>query len=521
MKRSLFSLVTPLFLLALGEHLFAQPSGQYVTIRSNYLTEVVQVQSSGGLVANQTSWDGSTDEQFIEATNANGTVSFYSVSACKYVSAHSTSAQLVADSTTIGPQQEFQILPSQFTGWANAGTDSVIVSPALDTDWTIESSTNGAMYATTRDDAGGYQNMSVMPAPILPGGSNTNYPQSGADVSEGLGAQEAGIVFKDTNGASGDYLKILSNHGVKWVRCRINVNPVLTPDNYGILQTTQYVTQVLSAAKADGFKLLLDFHFSDTWASPSAQTTPAAWSTTSLSTLEGQLQAYVDSVLGTLAANNAWPDMIQLGNEVDGGMLWPLGNAWVNGNWNPDYATLYNTAYSAVSSSASQLSKPMPKIMIHLSSSANLGSTRFFLDSALNAGMKFDIVGLSYYEMWDGAVANMKATIDEIYYRYPNVKIAVAETAYYYTPNVLSPTYPLTYPTTPAGQTQFLTDVMTQAGLNPNLNYVFYWGTHWDQPQYWYTPWPDSSGTAQDTANRGLFDANGQLLPAVSVLTSY
>jgi arabinogalactan endo-1,4-beta-galactosidase len=129
--------------------------------------------------------------------------------------------------------------------------------------------------------------------------------------------------------------------------------------------------------------------------------------------------------------------------------------------------------------------------------------------------------GLSYYEMWDGPVPDMKATIDEVYYRYPRVAIAIAETAYYYTPNVLSHTDPLTYPTTPAGQTQFLTDVMTQAGLNPNLDYVFYWGTCWDQPQYWYSPWPDSSGTAQDTANRGLFDANGELLPAISVLTSY
>jgi arabinogalactan endo-1,4-beta-galactosidase len=86
---------------------------------------------------------------------------------------------------------------------------------------------------------------------------------------------------------------------------------------------------------------------------------------------------------------------------------------------------------------------------------------------------------------------------------------------------VLTPTDALTYPTTSAGQTQFLTDVMTQSGLNPNLNYVFYWGTYWAQPQSWYTPWPDSSGTAQDRANRALFDANGKLLPAISVLTSY
>jgi len=517
MRKALLSIFAPLLLVA-GS--YASPSGKYVTIRANYLTEVIRADSSGNLIADQTSWSGNTNEEFIEVSNSNGTVSFYSVSACKYVSAQSTTTQLVADSATIGAAQEFQILPSQFTGWANAGTDSVILSTALGTDWTIESSTNGAIYATSRDDAGGYQNMSIMPIPILPGGFNTNYPQSGADISEGLGAQNAGVSFKDTNGVAGDYLRILSKHGVKWVRCRINVNPATSP-NYGILQTTQYVTQVMSAAKADGFKLLLDFHFSDTWASPSAQTTPAAWSTTSLTTLQNQLQAYVLSVLGTMASADAWPDMIQLGNEVDGGMLWPLGNAWVNGSWNSNYPALYNTAYNAVSSEATQLSKPMPKIMLHLSSSGNLGSTRYFLDDALAAGMKFDIVGLSYYEMWDGVVANMKATIDEIYYRYPNVKIAIAETAYYYTPNVLSPTDPLTYPTTPVGQTQFLTDVMTQSGLNPNLNYVFYWGTCWDQPQYWYTPWPDSSGTAQDTANRAMFDANGELLPAINVLTSY
>jgi arabinogalactan endo-1,4-beta-galactosidase len=521
MSKSCLIVVFAALVLVHSAYAATAPQGTYVTIRANALTEVVRADSSGNLIADQTSWDGSTDEQFIEVTNSNGTVSFYSVSAGLYVSANSTVEQIVANSSTIGPQQEFQILPSQFTGWANAGTDSVIVSPALDTDWEIESSTNGAIYATSRDDAGGWQNMSIMPIPILPGGSNTNYPQSGADVSEGLGAQNAGVVFKDTNGEAGDYLQILSNHGVKWIRCRINVNPTLTPDNYGILQTTQYVQQVMSAAKADGFKVLLDFQFSDTWADPTGQTTPAAWSTTSLNTLESQLNSYVVSVLDTFAANAAWPDMIQIGNEVDGGMLWPLGNAWVNGSWNSNYAALYNTAWSAIYSTANQLKKTMPKIMLHLSSSGNLGTTRYFLDAAFNAGMKFDIVGLSYYEMWDGPVANMKATIDEVYYRYPSVQIAIAETAYYYTPNVLSPTDPLTYPTTSAGQTQFLTDVMTQAGLNPNLGYVFYWGTCWDQPQYWYTPWPDSSGTAQDTANRGLFDPNGELLPAISVLTSY
>ncbi len=499
----------------------AAPSGTYVTIRSNTLSEVVRANSSGDLIADQLSWDGSTDEEFIEVSNSDGTVSFYSVSAGKYVSAHSTSTQVIADSSTIGSQQKFQILASTFTGWANAGTDKVILSTAIGTDWSINSATDGSIYSPSRNDAGGWQNMSVMPIPILPGSSGLNYPASGADVSEGLGAQNAGVVFENTSGVSGDYLKILSSAGVKWVRCRINVNPTTSGNNYGILQTTSYVTKVMAAAKADGFKLLLDFQFSDTWADPSAQTTPAAWSTTNLSTLEGQLQSYVNSVLTTLSSNSAWPDMIQIGNEVDSGMLWPLGNAWVSGAWNSNYAALYNTAYNSISSTSSSLGKTMPKIMLHLSSSGNMGTTRYFLDDAVAAGMKFDVVGLSYYEMWDGVVANLKATIDEIYYRYPTKSIAVAETAYYYTPNVISPTDPLTYPTTSAGQQQFLTALLTQTQLNPKLGYVFYWGTCWSEPQKWYTPWPDSSNTAQDTENRALFNANGELLPAINVLTAY
>jgi arabinogalactan endo-1,4-beta-galactosidase len=525
MKRIPTSILASLLLLVFSGYgvtnAFAVPSGTYVTIRANTLSEVVTVSSSGYLTANALSWDGSTNEEFIEVTNSNSTVSFYSVSAGKYVSASSTSTQLIANSATIGTAQEFKIQSSTYTGWANAGDDEVIYSVNLATDWTINSSTDGSIYAKTLDQAGQYQNFSVMPIPILPTSSSLNKPAPGADISEGLGAQNKGVVFENTSGVSGDYLAILKAAGVTWIRCRINVNPTTATNNYGILQTTTYVTSVMKAAKADGFKLLLDFHYSDTWADPSAQTTPAAWSTTSLTTLESQLSSYTTSVLTTLNSNSAWPDMIQIGNEVDSGMLWPLGNAWVNSAWNSNYPVLYNTAYSAISSTSTSLGKTMPKIMLHISSSGNMGTTRYFLDDAVAAGMKFDVIGLSYYEMWDGVVANMKATIDEIYYRYPTKSIAIAETAYYYTPNVITPTDPLTYATTSAGQQAFLTALLTQTELNPKLGYVFYWGTCWSEPSKWYEPWPDSSNTAQDSANRALFDSNGKLLPAVSVLTAY
>jgi hypothetical protein len=237
MKRIPTSILASLLLLVFSGYgvtnAFAVPSGTYVTIRANTLSEVVTVSSSGYLTANALSWDGSTNEEFIEVTNSNSTVSFYSVSAGKYVSASSTSTQLIANSATIGTAQEFKIQSSTYTGWANAGDDEVIYSVNLATDWTINSSTDGSIYAKTLDQAGQYQNFSVMPIPILPTSSSLNKPEPGADISEGLGAQNKGVVFENTSGVSGDYLAILKAAGVTWIRCRINVNPTTATNNYG------------------------------------------------------------------------------------------------------------------------------------------------------------------------------------------------------------------------------------------------------------------------------------------------
>ena len=109
----------------------------------------------------------------------------------------------------------------------------------------------------------------------------------------------------------------------------------------------------------------------------------------------------------------------------------------------------------------------------------------------------------------------MKANIDEINYRYPNVKIALAETTYYYAPNLYSYTG-LTYPQTPTGQSQYLSDLKEMASLTQNLNYVFYWGTCWTEPAKWYLPTVNEN--ALDTANRALFDAKGDVLPGIDTL---
>lgn len=478
------------------------PNATFVTLRANYLTQYIRVDDTGGLIADQPSWDGSLDEIFVEIGNTDGTVSFFSLKRLKYVTASSTTAQLMADASAIGPNQKFTIKPSWYTGWSNGGTDKAIFSNALSTTWNIAGDTDGRIFSQWWDEASGWGNMSIMPI------SPPHQPAIGADVSEGKGATDAGVVFTDTDGRAKPYLDIFKAHKYQWVRCRINVNPNGT---IGLLQTTEYVRTVMAAAKQKNFKLLLDFHFSDWWADPGHQSTPAAWSGQDIATLTTTLSNYVTTVMNTMASANAWPDMIQIGNETDSGMLWPLGGPWNGGSWD-NYKQLHNAVYDAVA--AAHGPNPMPKVMIHLAKGGDVGGTRWWIDTALSYGFKFDVVGLSYYPQWHGTIPQLKANLDNISYRYPNLEIAIAETAYYFAPDAYGYTS-MPYPETPQGQYDFLAQLKRQVSLVKNANYVFYWGATWCEPDTWYTPIEPG---AFDTANRGLFDSNGRALKAIDGL---
>lgn len=478
------------------------PDASFVMIRANYLTQFVRVDDGGGLIADQTSWDGGVEEMFLQVNNDDGTVSFFSLKALKYVTARDTASQVVADATAIGPQQKFTLKPSWFGGWSNGGTDKVIFSNAISTTWNIAGDTDGRIFSQWWDESSGWGNMSVMPIGL------PQIPQTGVDVSEGKGAQDAGVVFKDTNGRTRHYLDIFRAHGYRWARCRINVNPNGT---IGLLQTTDYVKSLMSEAKRRGFKLLLDFHFSNWWADPAHQETPAAWVGQDINALTATLGSYVTQVMQAMIAANAWPDMIQIGNETDSGMLWPLGGPWNGGSWE-NYRQLHNAAYDAVA--AARGSRPMPKMMIHIAKGGDVGGTRWWIDTAKSYGLKFDVIGLSYYPQWHGSIAQLKSNLDNINYRYPELEIAVAETAYYFAPDLFGYTG-MPYPETPQGQYDFLRALKRQVALVPNAHYVFYWGGAWCQPQKWYAPM-DQAGL--DTQYRGLFDLNGKALKGIDGL---
>ena len=144
----------------------------------------------------------------------------------------------------------------------------------------------------------------------------------GADVSALARIEQGGGVFRDS-GRAGDALAILRSRGANLFRLRLFVSP---NDSDVQVNDLAYTAAMAGRVKAAGAKLLLDIHYSDTWADPGHQTTPAAWSSLGFDSLEAEVERYTDSVVGVLKQAGALPDIVQVGNEIDGGMLWPLAS---------------------------------------------------------------------------------------------------------------------------------------------------------------------------------------------------
>jgi len=166
-----------------------------------------------------------------------------------------------------------------------------------------------------------------------------------------------------------------------------------------------------------GMKLLLDFHYSDYWADPQQQNRPAAWSGLDLKTLEDSVKTYTTRVLLALKHQGTLPDMVQVGNEINHGLLWPNGHIG-----NPDQmAGLLKAGISGV-----EAADPAIPVMIHLALGGQNQEAVFWLDNMIARGVRFDIIGLSYYPRWHGTLADLKSNLSDLMKRY-NKPLAVAE----------------------------------------------------------------------------------------------
>jgi beta-galactosidase len=169
--------------------------------------------------------------------------------------------------------------------------------------------------------------------------------------------------------------------------------------------------------KASGMKFLLDFHYSDYWADPQQQNKPAAWAGKDFTVLRDSVQAYTKHVMQELKDQGTEPDMVQIGNEINHGMIWPEGHV----NNLDSLAQLFYAGFKGAKAVS-----PQSVIMLHVALGGQAEESEFFYDAMKKRNVPYDVIGLSYYPKWHGTLADLKGNIASLSKKY-NKQIMVAE----------------------------------------------------------------------------------------------
>ncbi len=337
----------------------------------------------------------------------------------------------------------------------------------------------------------------------------------GGDVSSLYRGEQLGGVYYNASGTRQNALQILSAAGMNYVRLRVWVNPA-----DGFNNESQLLAAAREAHNGYGQPILLDFHYSDTWADPGHQSIPAAWSSDSFSQLQTHVYNYSKQVVADLVAQGTPPAMVQVGNEINGGMLWPLGST---SNWS-QLAGLLKQGIAGV-----KASYPAAKIMLHLAASDSLSTLESWYTNALNNGVGFDVIGISYYDYWHGRLDVLQTNLNGLAAKYGK-PVAVAETAYPWTLtsgdsqppsfNTASQLDP-GYAASEYGQMSNFRDVLSVVQAVPNglgLG-AFYW-----EPTWTVVPgngWDPANPSSQDSwENQAMFDYSDRALSVVNDLAA-
>ena len=213
--------------------------------------------------------------------------------------------------------------------------------------------------------------------------TDTSSFTKGADVSWITQMEASGYKFYDKNGNQQDLFALMKSLGFNSIRLRAWVNPT-----DGWCNTADLVKKAVRAKNA-GMKILIDFHYSDSWADPGKQNKPAAWANLSTASLITALGAYTTGVMDTLKLNGITPNWVQVGNETNDGMLWEDGRASKN---MATFAALINSGYNAVKSVS-----PSTKVIVHISNGFDNSLFEWMFDGLKANGAKWDIIGMSLY----------------------------------------------------------------------------------------------------------------------------
>lgn len=309
--------------------------------------------------------------------------------------------------------------------------------------------------------------------------------------------ESEGTIYKKNNTAQ-DALLTLKNAGCNYIRVRLWHSP--SDGHSGLTEVKNLVQRI----RQQGMKVWLTVHYSDTWADPGNQTKPVAWQSYSFAELKAAVATYTNQIMSEIN-----PDIIQIGNETNDGMLWPEGKLSTNES---KYIQLVQTAITAVRNASSST-----KIMLHY---AGITNSDWYFQKV--SSLDYDYIGLSYYPVWHGKnLSDVDATITSLGQTH-NKKIIIAETAYPFTlnwndwtNNIVGQNDQLitTYPATNEGQKNFVLAIKNLVKQNTHGLGFCYWGAEWVA----FRGTQATNGSSWE--NQALWDFNFNALPVMDAFS--
>ncbi len=391
-----------------------------------------------------------------------------------------------------------------------------------------------SVFAVTHAESDGVkQNIFVEPVASL-----SDDFMMGVDISSLSDIEKNGGKYFNREGKVDDLFNILKDSGVNWIRLRVWNNPVYEKDVYdaegkliakkgqaygGGNNSVKVDLDMAKRAKAAGFKLMVDFHYSDTWADPGKQNMPQDWKNLSRAELENAVEKFTYESLKAFEDAGARADAVQIGNELNSGFMWPHGKLWTNSGEDiggmEEFLKLLTRASAGVRKAEAGGDKI--KIVIHLADGGDQELYKWIFDDVKKAKIDYDVIGLSFYTYWHGKASDLKANLEMLAKRYGK-EMAVVETAYGYTEDdadnqgnnfmIFSETDD-GYKASVQGQATAVRDIIdTVASVKGGVG-VFYWEPAW-------IPVKGAGLSATEGAtweNQGMFDFKGRVLPSMDV----
>lgn len=361
----------------------------------------------------------------------------------------------------------------------------------------------------------------------------------GMDLSTLAELEKLGAKYYDNNEET-DILEIMKRYDVDTVRLRLWNDPYSEKgEPYGAgtndLNTTLAIAKKVTDA---GMGVLLNYHYSDFWADPGKQIKPKAWKDYGVKELEKAVYEYTRDTMQIFKEKGVNLTMVQVGNELTNGLLWPEGQK-------PEYdniALFINAGIRGVRA----VDGDVP-IMIHLDNGGNNELYRTWFDEFMKRGEDFQYIGLSYYPFWHGTLDMLEYNMNDIAERYDK-DLIIAEVSMGYTmedyalyeglkpeerkgyatkPSLVEK---LEYPMTKEGQADFMKDILTRL-QNVKGGHgcgFFYWEPAWIPVpgSGWATPaslkyMNDPGPCGNEWANQALFDYDGNVNPAFEVIRDW